>query len=68
MYADKRRPSVWGNPRRLDQRIQEIEDEKWVVEKEEKAHYAMGIIGVQEDLEKLDLDSADKGDATRAKR
>jgi hypothetical protein len=60
LYADKRRLSAWGNPRRIDMRIQEIEDEKWVVEKEEKAHYALGIIGVQEDLAKLDLDSAEK--------
>lgn len=68
MYADRERPSVWGNPRRIGKRLQEIEDVKWVVEKEEKAYYALGIIGVQEDMEKLDLDSADKGDATRSKR
>jgi hypothetical protein len=60
MHGDKRRPSVWGNPRRIDKRIQEIEDEKWVLEKEEKAHYALGILGVQEDLEKLDLDTAER--------
>ncbi|KAK6085791.1 C6 finger domain-containing protein [Seiridium cupressi] len=58
--ADKRGSGVWSHPRRIDKRIQEIEDEMWVVEKEEKAHYALGLIGVQEDLEKLDLDSAEK--------
>ncbi|ETS83308.1 hypothetical protein PFICI_05184 [Pestalotiopsis fici W106-1] len=49
------------SPRRLVKRIQEIGDEKtWVVAKEDKANYAMGLLGVQEDLEKLDLDSAEK--------
>lgn len=28
--------------------------------KEDKATYALGLLGVQEDLEKLDLDSAEK--------
>lgn len=62
MLAETRRPSVLGLPRRIDKRIQEIKDDKWVLDKEDKAHYALGIIGVQEDLEKLDLESGDKED------
>jgi hypothetical protein len=53
--------SVWGNPRRIDRRIQEMDDDTvLVLAKEEKAHYALGIIGVQEDMERLDLETADK--------
>ncbi|KAI0909325.1 hypothetical protein F4823DRAFT_443433 [Ustulina deusta] len=66
---------VWGNPRRLDRRILE-EDEaasgsggdgmgmdsskKIVLAKGEKAFYAMGLLSVEQDLEKLDLDSGDR--------
>lgn len=56
--------SVWGNPRRIDRRIQEVPDDnsqKIVLAKEEKAHYALGILGVQEDLERLDLETGEKG-------
>jgi hypothetical protein len=51
--------SVWGLPRRIDRRISEI-DGKIVLAKAEKAHYALGLLSVQEDLERLDLESGDK--------
>ncbi|TRX98337.1 hypothetical protein FHL15_000982 [Xylaria flabelliformis] len=70
---------VWGNPRRLDRRIQEDDaaaaaaaaagvgdgmaadgNKKIVLAKGEKAFYAMGLLTVEEDLEKLDLDSGDR--------
>ncbi|KAH8156502.1 hypothetical protein CIB48_g11747 [Xylaria polymorpha] len=69
---------VWGNPRRLDRRIQEEDgaaaaaatgvgdgmvmdsNKKIVLAKGEKAFYAMGLLTVEEDLEKLDLDSGDR--------
>lgn len=58
--SGSRRPRA-RSPRRLAKRIQEIDDEQtWVVAKEDKATYALGLLGVQEDLEKLDLDSAEK--------
>lgn len=58
--GEKRGPRP-RSPRRLAKRIQEIDDEKpWVMAKEDKAQYALGLLGVQEDLEKLDLDSAEK--------
>lgn len=63
---------VWGNPRRLDRRILEedgaaggtgdgmaLDNKKIVLAKGEKAFYAMGLLTVEQDLEKLDLDSAD---------
>lgn len=64
---------VWGNPRRLDRRILEdgtvpgsavdgmiTEGKKIVLAKGEKAFYAMGLLSVEQDLEKLDLDSGDR--------
>ncbi|KAI1258387.1 hypothetical protein F5Y18DRAFT_356890 [Xylariaceae sp. FL1019] len=66
---------VWGNPRRLDRRIEEegvgagaevgmsAEDggkKKIVLAKGEKAFYAMGLLTVEQDLESLDLDADDK--------
>ncbi|KAI4863924.1 hypothetical protein F4820DRAFT_356464 [Hypoxylon rubiginosum] len=55
--------SVWVNVRRLDQRIQEVEDDesKVVLAKAEKAYYAMGLLAVERDLEKLDLESSERG-------
>ncbi|KAI1437187.1 hypothetical protein GGR50DRAFT_118455 [Xylaria sp. CBS 124048] len=63
---------VWGNPRRLDRRILEedgaagggngtaTDSKKIVLAKGEKAFYAMGLLTVEQDLEKLDLDSEDR--------
>ncbi|KAI1075044.1 hypothetical protein F5B20DRAFT_398442 [Whalleya microplaca] len=53
--------SVWTNVRRIDQRIQEVEDDsrKIVLAKGEKASYAMGLLAVEHDLEKLDLDTGE---------
>ncbi|ORY63082.1 uncharacterized protein BCR38DRAFT_458320 [Pseudomassariella vexata] len=63
-----RMPPILGNPRRIDRHIQEVTDadngsnsnNKIVLAKEEKAHYAMGLLAVEQDLEKLDLDSSER--------
>ncbi|KAI1775232.1 hypothetical protein F4818DRAFT_43188 [Hypoxylon cercidicola] len=54
--------SVWVNARRLDRRIQEVEDDgsKIVLAKAEKAYYAMGLLAVEHDLERLDLESSER--------
>ncbi|CAJ2513783.1 Uu.00g019020.m01.CDS01 [Anthostomella pinea] len=52
-----------GNPRRIDRRIHEVDNDdggKIVLAKGEKAFYAMGLLAVEHDLEKLDLDAADR--------
>ncbi|KAK7956859.1 C6 finger domain-containing protein [Apiospora aurea] len=58
-------PSIWGQPRSIKNRIQEVsadESNKLVLAKSERAFYALGLLGVQDELEKLDLvDSEDKG-------
>ncbi|KAI8629018.1 hypothetical protein F5Y19DRAFT_475578 [Xylariaceae sp. FL1651] len=67
---------VWGNPRRLDVRILQednaatataaggmdgvVADKKIVLARGEKAFYAMGLLTVEQDLEKLDLDSGER--------
>ncbi|KAK6957888.1 hypothetical protein Daesc_000677 [Daldinia eschscholtzii] len=53
--------SVWVNARRIDKRIQEIngDESKIVLAKGEKASYAMGLLAVEHDLEKLDLDASE---------
>ncbi|KAI0387578.1 hypothetical protein F5Y04DRAFT_7692 [Hypomontagnella monticulosa] len=55
--------NVWFNARRIDKRIQELdsgeEGGKLVLAKGEKASYAMGLLAVEHDLEKLDLDTSE---------
>ncbi|OTB03291.1 hypothetical protein M426DRAFT_60729 [Hypoxylon sp. CI-4A] len=62
--------SVWVNARRIDKRIQELDDNnsdnnnnsnsKLVLAKGEKASYAMGLLAVEHDLERLDLEASEK--------
>ncbi|KAF5002545.1 hypothetical protein FDECE_10609 [Fusarium decemcellulare] len=50
--------SVWQNPRRIDRVIHELEpneDRRIVVAKSERASYALGLLGVERDLEVLEL-------------
>lgn len=57
--------SVWENPRRIDRRILELNseqaskhEERFVLTKSEQAHYALGLLSVEHDLERLDLREA----------
>ena len=53
--------SIWNNARRIDRVIQEIDyegsnnDRRIVVAGAERAHYALGLLGVEDDMEYLDL-------------
>lgn len=51
-------PSIWSRPRRIDRRIQEVENDetKIVLAKGERAHYALGLLGVERDLDKLNFE------------
>ncbi|TLS27853.1 hypothetical protein PpBr36_01761 [Pyricularia pennisetigena] len=60
--------SVWNGPRRIDKRIKELEDERardgepegqLVLAKEEKAHFALGLIAVEQDFHRLNLSRND---------
>lgn len=48
---------VWMNPRRIDQEIGRMDhgERRLVLHAEQQAHYALGLLGVEEDLEVLDL-------------
>ena len=49
--------SVWRNSRRIGARIKELssDEDKLVLAKSERAHYALGLLSIEQDLEKLDL-------------
>ncbi|KAK1755753.1 fungal transcriptional regulatory-like protein [Echria macrotheca] len=56
LYPD----SIWQNPRRIDRRIQDLEaNGRLVLARTEQAHYALGLLSVEQDLDRLDLVSAD---------
>ncbi|KAL1883806.1 hypothetical protein VTK73DRAFT_8342 [Phialemonium thermophilum] len=50
-------PSVWINPRRIDRKIRELETDqgKFVLTKSERAHYALGLLSMEQDMDKLEL-------------
>jgi hypothetical protein len=61
--------SAWENPRRIDRRIHELNndqassvsgkrEERFVLTKSEQAHYALGLLSVEHDLERLELREA----------
>lgn len=49
--------SIWTQPRRIDRRIQDLggQEDRLVLARTEQAHYALGLLGVEQDLDKLDL-------------
>ncbi len=52
---------MWDIPCRIDQRISELEGDeasgggKVVLAQEQQAYYALGLLGVEQDLDKLEL-------------
>lgn len=52
--------SIWSNHRRIDQRIMEADcsaggEGRVVLARAERAHYALGLLGVEDDFEYLEL-------------
>ena len=49
--------SIWAHPRRIDRRIHDLggEGDRLALARTEQAHYALGLLGVEQDLDKLDL-------------
>jgi hypothetical protein len=54
--------SAWENPRRIDRHFQELggepatkHEDRFVLTKSEQAHYALGLLSVELDLERLEL-------------
>ena len=51
-------PSVWTSPRRIDRRISELDKNEGryvLLSKSERAHYALGLLSVEQDFERLEL-------------
>jgi hypothetical protein len=49
-------PDIWASGRRIDRATQDRND-KLIVGKADRVHYALGVLGVESDFEKLDLDN-----------
>ncbi|KAK4238388.1 transcriptional regulatory protein moc3 [Achaetomium macrosporum] len=62
--------SVWSRPRRIDRRIQELEaqaagENRLVLARSEQAHYALGLLSVEQDLDTLQIDDDVEGEQNR---
>jgi len=53
-------PDIWNSSRRIDRALYGLNNEKRIViAQADRVHYALGILGVQEDFENLNLDNDD---------
>ncbi|KAG4430754.1 hypothetical protein IFR05_013755 [Cadophora sp. M221] len=50
-------PDIWGSSRRIDRALEgkTSEERRMVIEKSDRVQYALGVIGIEEDFEGLDL-------------
>lgn len=56
LHVQEEEPSsIWANPRRIDRVIRNATDNRLALVRSERAHYALGLLSVEHDLEKLDL-------------
>ncbi|KOS18301.1 hypothetical protein ESCO_003029 [Escovopsis weberi] len=58
LFSEK---SIWDNPRRIDSKIRELvpgegEHEPLVLANADQAEYALGLLGVEDDLQVLELE------------
>ena len=53
---------IWTTSRRVDRAFQAkgVEEEKLIVARTDRVHYALGLLGVEEDFENLDLDEEEE--------
>lgn len=52
-------PDIWSSSRRIDRAFdgKTSEERRLVFDRSDRVHYAMGILSLDEDFEKLDIDS-----------
>jgi len=52
-------PDIWSSSRRIDRAFvgKTSEERRLVIERSDRVHYAMGVLSLEEDFEKLDLDT-----------
>ena len=55
-------PDIWANARRIDRAFsgKTNEEKRLMIERSDRVHYALGVLGLQEDFESLDLDNNDR--------
>ena len=47
--------SIWSNPRRIDRVISNTAESRAALVRSERTHYALGLLSVENDFEKLEL-------------
>lgn len=52
-------PDIWSSSRRIDRALEgkTNEERRLVIQRSDRVHYALGILGVEGDFENLDLDN-----------
>ena len=53
---------TWSGSRRLDRVLLGLnhDERRMVVERSDRVHYALGVLGIQSDFENLDLDGEER--------
>lgn len=56
-------PDIWNSSRRLDRALEDKRNDetRMVIGRSDRVHYALGILSVEEDFERLDLDNGGDG-------
>ena len=51
-------PDIWASSRRIDRALEgkTSQERRMVIEKSDRVQYALGVIGIEEDFEGLDLE------------
>ncbi len=52
-------PDIWASSRRIDRALEgkTSEERRLVIEKSDRVQYALGVLGLEEDFEGLDLET-----------
>jgi hypothetical protein len=55
-------PDIWSSSRRIDRALEgkTNNERQLVIGRSDRAHYALGLLSVEEDFENLDLDNDEK--------
>jgi hypothetical protein len=55
-------PDIWTSSRRIDRAFRglSVDERRIIVRGPDRVHYALGLLGVEEDFENLDLDGNER--------
>ena len=55
---EKAVPDIWSSSRRIDRALEgKTNERQLVIGRSDRAHYALGVLSIEEDFENLDLDN-----------